>query len=87
MFVLIAQFSSPSCYVVFNIFSVLPHPLLDFILVVMVSLPFPFTDVLLVCVPFVICSVTFFEFVLVIVVIEVFCFFCLFFVAFIVIFS
>ena len=39
-----------------------------------------------VCVPFVICSVTFFEFVLVIVVIECFCFFCLFFVAFIVLF-
>ena len=35
------------------------------------------------CVPFVICSVTFFEFVLVIVVIECFC---LFFVAFIVLF-
>ena len=80
MFVLIAQFSSPSCYVVFIIISALPHPLLDFILVVMVSLPFPFTDVLLVCVPFAICSVTFFGFVLVIVVKECFCFFCLFFV-------
>ena len=39
-----------------------------------------------VCAPFVICSVTFFEFVLVIVVIERFCLFCLFFVAFIVLF-